>query len=87
MSHKRETPRVGVLVRFEPADLKRIDLARGGVTRQDWISGAALGISRSITTPAKIERLKALEADIKVRYPDISLGAPKAKPGERLKRR
>ena len=42
MSHKRETPRIGVLVRFEPEDLAAIDKARGEQSRQSFIATAAL---------------------------------------------
>jgi hypothetical protein len=45
--NKRETPRVGVLVRFEPEDLAPIDAARGDTPRQEYIVSAALRRSRA----------------------------------------
>lgn len=75
MTAKRPIPRVGVLVRFEPSEIAAIDAARGPITRQDWIAGAALGVSRHATKPEKAAKLESLKADIKVRRPDIKVGA------------
>jgi hypothetical protein len=44
----RDVPRLAVTVRFEPQELARIDAARGSISRQDWLYGAAMGLARRV---------------------------------------
>jgi hypothetical protein len=42
MSHKRQTPRTGILLRLEPDELAAIDAARGDTPRTQWIVAKAM---------------------------------------------